>query len=72
MDKKMEKQQKIQNIGADISDNLIPKNSQNETYWANPMPIETQWTLCDEVGILSGNILMDRKTLFENPFAAFS
>ena len=65
MDKKMEKQQKIQNIGEDISDNLIPKNSQNETYWANPMPLETQWTLCDEVGILSGNILMDRKTLFE-------
>lgn len=51
--------------GESISNNLTPKNSQNKTYWANPMPLETQWTLCDEVGILKGNILMDRKTLFE-------
>lgn len=65
MDKKMEKQQKIQNMGENISDNLIPKDSQNETYWVNPMPLETQWTLCDEVGVLKGNILMDRRTLFE-------
>lgn len=65
MDKKMEMQQKIQNMGENISDNLIPKDSQNKTYWANPMPLETQWTLCDETGILKGNILMDRKTLFE-------
>lgn len=65
MDKKMEMQQKIQNMGENISDNLIPKDLQNKTYWANPMPLETQWTLCDEVGVLKGNILMDRKTLFE-------
>jgi len=65
MDKKMEMQQKIQNMGENISDNLIPKDLQNKTYWANPMPLETQWTLCDEVGVLKGNILMDRRTLFE-------
>lgn len=65
MDKKMEMQQKIQNMGENISNNLTPKDSQNKTYWANPMPLETQWTLCDETGILKGNILMDRKTLFE-------
>lgn len=65
MDKKMEKQQKIQNIGENIGDNLAPKDSQNETYWVNPMPLETQWTLCDETGVLKGNILMDRRTLFE-------
>lgn len=75
MDKKMEMQQKIQSTqqkiqcermdGGSISNELISKNSQNVTYWANPMPLETQWTLCDEVGILKGNILMDRKTLFE-------
>ena len=65
MDKKMEKQQRIQNMGENISNNLAPNSSQNKTYWANPMPLETQWTLCDEVGILKGNILMGRKTLFE-------
>lgn len=68
MDKKMEMQQKIQlerMDGGSISNDLTSKNSQNVTYWANPMPLETQWTLCDEVGILKGNILMDRKTLFE-------
>lgn len=31
--------------GESISNNLTPKNSQNKTYWANPMPLETQWTL---------------------------
>ena len=64
----MEMQQKIQlerMDGGSISNDLTSKNSQNVTYWANPMPLETQWTLCDEVGILKGNILMDRKTLFE-------
>ena len=68
MDKKMEMQQKIQlerMDGGSISNDLTSKNSQNVTYWANPMPLGTQWTLCDEVGILKGNILMDRKTLFE-------
>lgn len=66
MDKKMEMQQKLERMdGGSISNELISKNSQNVTYWANPMPLETQWTLCDEVGILRGNILMDKRTLFE-------
>lgn len=43
MDKKMEMQQKIQlerMDGGSISNDLTSKNSQNVTYWANPMPLE--------------------------------
>lgn len=51
--------------GEGVNNNLTSEPTQDVTYWESPMPLEKQWTLCDEAGILKGNILMDKKTLFE-------